>query len=119
MTGMGPYRILVSDMLVVTMCEPPLASREDVDDVRAAVAAIRPDLPVVTTVFRPRPAEPVAGERVALFTTAPAAVHPALRASLEAEHGAEVVAVVRVALGPRRARAPISAGPTWPAPGRI
>ncbi len=92
-TGMGPYRILVSDMLVVTMCEPPLASREDVDDVRAAVAEIRPDLPVVTTVFRPRPAEPVAGERVALFTTAPAAVHPALRASLEAEHGAEVVAV--------------------------
>jgi cyclic 2,3-diphosphoglycerate synthetase len=92
-TGMGPYRILVSDMLVVTMCEPPLASREDVDDVRAAVAEVRPDLPVVTTVFRPRPAEPVAGQRVALFTTAPAAVHPALQASLEADHGADVVAV--------------------------
>jgi cyclic 2,3-diphosphoglycerate synthase len=92
-TGMGPYRILVSDMLVVTMCEPPLASREDVDDVRSAVAEIRPDLPVVQTVFRPRPAEPVAGERVALFTTAPAAVHPALEASLEADHGAEVVAI--------------------------
>jgi cyclic 2,3-diphosphoglycerate synthetase len=30
---------------------------------------------------------------VALFTTAPAAVHPALRASLEADHGADVVAV--------------------------
>jgi cyclic 2,3-diphosphoglycerate synthetase len=92
-TGMGPYRILVSDMLVVTMCEPPLASREDVEDVRAAVAEIRPDLPVVQTVFRPRPAESVAGERVALFTTAPAAVHPALMASLEADHGAEVVAI--------------------------
>jgi cyclic 2,3-diphosphoglycerate synthetase len=92
-TGMGPYRILVSDMLVVTMCEPPLATPEDVDGVRAAVASVRPDLPVVTTVFRPRPAEPVAGERVALFTTAPAAVHPALRASLEADHGADVVAV--------------------------
>ncbi len=92
-TGMGPYRILVSDMLVVTMCEPPLASQEDVEGVLAAVADIRPDLPVVATVFRPRPAEPVAGERVALFTTAPAAVHPALRESLEADHGAEVVAV--------------------------
>jgi cyclic 2,3-diphosphoglycerate synthase len=92
-SGMGPYRILVSDMLVVTMCEPPLASREDVEDVRTAVAEIRPDLPVVQTVFRPRPAEPVAGERVALFTTAPAAVHPALVASLEADHGADVVAI--------------------------
>jgi cyclic 2,3-diphosphoglycerate synthetase len=92
-TGMGPYRILVSDMLVVTMCEPPLASPQDVEDVRAAVASVQPDLPVVTTVFRPAPAEPVAGDRVALFTTAPAAVHPALRAALEEEHGAEVVAV--------------------------
>jgi cyclic 2,3-diphosphoglycerate synthetase len=92
-TGMGPYRILVSDMLVVTMCEPPLASLGDVEQVRAAVASVRPDLPVVTTVFRPRPAEPVAGERVALFTTAPAAVHHALRESLEVDHGAEVVAV--------------------------
>jgi cyclic 2,3-diphosphoglycerate synthetase len=80
-------------MLVVTMCEPPLASQEDVDGVVAAVADIRPDLPVIRTVFRPRPAEPVAGERVAFFTTAPAAVHPALRESLEADHGADVVAV--------------------------
>jgi two-component system nitrogen regulation response regulator GlnG/two-component system response regulator HydG len=64
-----------------------------VDDLRAAVASLRPDLPVVTTVFRPHPAEPVAGERVAFFTTAPAVVHPALRASLETDHGADVVAV--------------------------
>ena len=92
-TGMGPYRILVSDMLVVTMCEQPLASPQDVDDLRAAVASLRPDLPLVTTVFRPHPVEPVAGERVAFFTTAPAVVHPALRASLEADHGADVVAV--------------------------
>ena len=92
-TGMAPYRILVSDMLVVTMCEPPLASQEDIDGVLEAVASIRPDLRVVQTVFRPRPAEPVAGERVALFTTAPAAVHPALREALEADHGADVVAV--------------------------
>src|SRR5204863_8428319 len=81
------------DMLVVTMCEPPLASQEDVDGVRAAVADVRPDLPVVTTVFRPRPAEPVVWERVALFTTAPAVLHPALRASLETDRGSDVVAV--------------------------
>jgi cyclic 2,3-diphosphoglycerate synthetase len=92
-TGMGPYRILVSDMLVVTMCEPPLASREDVEGVRAAVASVQPGLPVVTTIFRPQPAESVSGERVALFTTAPAVVHPALRAALREDHGAEVVAV--------------------------
>jgi cyclic 2,3-diphosphoglycerate synthetase len=37
--------------------------------------------------------EPVDGKRVALFTTAPEAVHDALRATLERDHGAEVVLV--------------------------
>ena len=92
--GLGPYRILVSDMLIVTMCEPPLAAPEQVDAIRAAAAAVRPGLPVVPTVFRPAPAEPVAGERVALFTTAPQPVHAALAAELGREHGADVAAVV-------------------------
>ena len=89
--GLGPYRVLVSDMVVVTMCEPPLAGA---DEIRAAVERVRPGTAVVATAFRPWPAEPVAGERVALFTTAPAAVHAALAGWIEQEHGAEVTAVV-------------------------
>ena len=37
LTGMGPFRVLVSDMVVLTMCEPPLASAQQVEQVRAAV----------------------------------------------------------------------------------
>jgi cyclic 2,3-diphosphoglycerate synthetase len=92
--GLGPYRVLVSDMVVVTMCEPPLAGAESAGAVRASVESVRPGLPVVGTVFRPQPAESVTGERVALFTTAPPHAHAALRAWIEAEHGAEVTAVV-------------------------
>ena len=46
---------------------------------------------VVPTVFRPRPARPVRGRRVAYFSTAPAAALPALQRVLAEEHGAEVV----------------------------
>ena len=93
MTGMGPFRVLVSDMVVLTMCEPPLASAQQVEQVRAAVETVRPGIPVVETVLEPVAAEDVSGERVAYFTTAPAVIHDRLRATLE-DGGAEVTAVV-------------------------
>jgi cyclic 2,3-diphosphoglycerate synthetase len=58
--GLNPYRVLVSDLVVAT---------GEVD--RAAVAAIK-DVPVVEAELRLAPAEPLAGRRVAVFTTGPA-----------------------------------------------
>jgi cyclic 2,3-diphosphoglycerate synthetase len=92
--GLGPYRVLVSDVVVITMSEGPLAEPHQVDAVRAAVLATRPDATVIAAVLRPHPAEPVSGERVALFTTAGAAIHDRLAAFLRDEHGADVTAVV-------------------------
>jgi len=88
---LGTFRLLVSDLVVLTMCEPPFATEEEVRALVAGVRAVKPELEVVPTVFRPRPARPVRGRRVALFTTAPAAAGPALAAALTDEHGAEVV----------------------------
>ncbi len=87
------YRLFLSDLVVLTMCEPPLASSEQLDLLRVAIAGVDPDLPVIATVLRPRPAEPVVGRRVAFFSTAPAAIHGRLREHLERVHGAEVVLV--------------------------
>jgi cyclic 2,3-diphosphoglycerate synthetase len=86
---LGAYRLLLSDLVVLTMCEEPLADPGRVDALRHAVAEVT-DAPVVATVLRPRPVEPVAGRRLAVFTTAPPAVHDRLREHLEREHGAEV-----------------------------
>jgi cyclic 2,3-diphosphoglycerate synthetase len=94
LTGMGPYRVLVSDLVCVTMAEPPLADADAVAAVRSAVDELRPGATVVAVALRPHPAEPIAGERVALFTTAAAPIHPRLAGYLADEHGAEVTAVV-------------------------
>jgi cyclic 2,3-diphosphoglycerate synthase len=88
---LGAYRLLLSDLVVLTMCEEPLATREQVEALRDAIAGVDPDLSVIATVLRPRPVEPVAGIRVAFFSTAPAAIHARLAEHLEREHGAEVV----------------------------
>jgi cyclic 2,3-diphosphoglycerate synthetase len=99
---MGPYRVLVSDLVCVTMSEPPLAGEEEVAAVRSAVHELRPEATVVAVALRPHPAEPVAGERVALFTTASGPIQPRLGRYLADEHGADVTAVVG-SLGDRRA----------------
>ena len=88
---LGPYRLLLSDLVVVTGCEEPLASPERVGELRQAVEEIRPGIEVVETVLRPQPMEPVEGRRVAFFSTAPEAIHDRIREHLEAEHGADVI----------------------------
>ncbi len=90
---LGAYRILVSDLVIVTGCEAPLVSAEEVARVREAIADVKPDVPVISTVFRQRPVVPVQGRRVALFSTAPEGIHDRISAHLEREHGAEVVLV--------------------------
>jgi cyclic 2,3-diphosphoglycerate synthetase len=92
--GLGPYRVLVADVVVITMSEPPLADAGQVESVRATVHDLNPDAVVIAAVMRPCPVEPVGGERVALFTTAGSTIHPRLAADLADEHGAEVTAVV-------------------------
>ena len=90
---LGAYRILVSDLVVLTGCEEPLVSADDVARLREAIADVKPGVPVVATVFRQRPVTPVEGRRVALFSTAPPEIHARVAEHLEHEHGAEVVLV--------------------------
>ncbi|MBI5231839.1 MAG: 2,3-diphosphoglycerate synthetase [Coriobacteriales bacterium] len=89
----GPYRLHRADLAVIAHAEEPVIDAAGLDELRAAIARQRPDLPVVATTFRPAPIEPIAGKRVFFATTAPAAVVPNLVAHLEADFGATVVAV--------------------------
>src|ERR687896_783780 len=52
---LGAYRLLISNLLLLTMSEEPMADGEKVSDLLAAVRKVRPDLDVIPTVFRPRP----------------------------------------------------------------
>jgi cyclic 2,3-diphosphoglycerate synthetase len=86
---LNAYRILISDLVVLTMAE------EDVphERVRRAVEEVKPQVPVVPVVLRPRPASPIAGKRVAFFTTAPSFAHDRLATHLKDVHGAASVSV--------------------------
>jgi cyclic 2,3-diphosphoglycerate synthase len=87
---LGAYRVLLSDLVVLTGCEEPLAGEEEVDRLRRAIAEVS-DVPVLQTIFRPRPVREVRGRRVAYFSTAPPAAHARLREHLRREHGVDIV----------------------------
>ena len=89
---LGTYRLLLSDLLLLTMTEEPLASREKVGDLVRAVHEIRSDLVVIPTVFRPRPVGKVEGMRIGYVSTAPPSILDTLATHLEEYYGCEVVA---------------------------
>ncbi len=89
---LGTYRLLLSDLVLLTMSEDPMADSEKVRSLVAAVRKVRPDLVVIPTVFRPRPVGKVEGLRVGYVSTAPPAVLDTLSRHLEEHYGCEVVA---------------------------
>ncbi len=86
---LNAYRILVSDLVVLTMAEEGVPYER----VLRAVDEVKPGVPVVPAVLRPRPVSSVAGKRVAFFTTAPPSAHDRLASHLTGAHGAAAVSV--------------------------
>lgn len=88
----GPYRLGLADAVVVAGAEEPFAPVGSVDAIRAAVERLRPGIPCVPVVFRPKPLADVAGRRVLFATTAPEVIVPTLVEHLESRHGCRVTA---------------------------
>ena len=85
---LNAYRLLLADLVLVTMAEP----ESGWEQVRHAVAGVvRPGVVIVETILRPRPTADVSGRSVAYFCTAPAGAHAALAAHLTDVHGADIV----------------------------
>jgi cyclic 2,3-diphosphoglycerate synthase len=87
---LNTYRLLLADIVVVTMAEPrsPRALVRE-----RAMAAVRPGVPVVMASLRPRPLSDVRDRTVAYFCAAPADALESSREHLEREFGARIIHV--------------------------
>ena len=100
---LGPYRLLLADFVIVTMCESPFGSSSQISAIVSHVRdAWRPtgeqresdeEIQVVRTVFRPHPVRPVKDKSVFVATTAPEEAADAFRNHLEGEHGCRVTGI--------------------------
>jgi cyclic 2,3-diphosphoglycerate synthase len=87
---LNAYRYRLADLVVLTMADDE-TRREQLRG--ASGSLVRPDVPVIATVLRPRPMELVAGRRVAYFGTAPTAAHAGIAEHLRTVHEADVTHV--------------------------
>jgi cyclic 2,3-diphosphoglycerate synthetase len=87
---LNAYRLLLADLVLVTMAEAG-SGWELVRD--AVQEVVREGVDVIPTVLRPAPAREIRGRSTAYFSTAPPSAHGVLRAHLEEAHGADVVHV--------------------------
>ncbi len=88
---LGPFRLLLSDLLVVTMATDPVAGHEHLSALRTHVRRFLDDSRQILTDFIPVPLADVRGERVFFTTTAPPAVAARQIEYLEATGGCTVV----------------------------
>jgi cyclic 2,3-diphosphoglycerate synthase len=87
---LGPYRLLRSDLVVVTMVFGPTGP-ENLSALRSHVRRYLGDASFIATNFAPVPLEDVRGKEAFFATTAPPAVVEGLIQRLEADHGCRVV----------------------------
>lgn len=87
---LGPFRLLLSDLVVVTMAHSP-AGLENLPALRSHVRRWRDDARLIVTEFEPQPLSDVRGRDVFFTTTAPAPVAARQAEHLEAVHGCRVV----------------------------
>jgi cyclic 2,3-diphosphoglycerate synthetase len=86
---LNAYRLLLADLVVLTMAE----TGRGWEATRDAVRRVVPEVGVVAAVLRPRPAADIRGRTVAYFCTAPPSEHAVLAAHLQDAHGAVVIHV--------------------------
>lgn len=65
------YRLISSDLAIVTMCEEPIADGQKLEAIMKTIKEVNPDIAIALTVFRPDPIGDIIGEKVFLATTAP------------------------------------------------
>ena len=87
---LGPFRLLLSDLVVVTMARSP-AGLENLPTLRSHVQRLRDDVRLIVTEFEPLPLGDVRGRDVFFTTTAPGQVAVRQTELLEAVHGCRVV----------------------------
>jgi cyclic 2,3-diphosphoglycerate synthetase len=87
---LGPYRLLLSDLVVVTMARSP-AGLQNIPTLRSHVERLNADARLIVTDFEPQPLGDVRGRDVFFTTTASGAVAARHAETLERIHGCRVV----------------------------
>ena len=81
----------MADLVIITMCEMPMASPEKIESIEKFIKIINPKAKVISTVFRPKPLSSIKNKKVLFATTAPDSIKTVLTEYLEEKYSCKVV----------------------------
>ncbi|KZX17551.1 2,3-diphosphoglycerate synthetase [Methanobrevibacter filiformis] len=89
----GPFRIQLGDLVIITMCEEPMASPEKVKEIEKIIAKVNSTASIISTIFRPKPLGDISGKNVLFATTAPDGIKEVLVNHLQDNYNCNVVGI--------------------------
>ncbi len=87
---LGIYRILLADLIIITMCEEPMADRKKISFLENEIKKIKPAVKIIKTIFRPEPLADVSGKKIFMAMTASEAIKPKIKKYMEENYNCEV-----------------------------
>ena len=90
---LGIYRIMMADLIILTMCEEPLADRNKIDLLTANITRFNKRARVIKTIFRPEPLSDISGKRVFVALTSLEVVGPKIVDYLEKHHNCKIIKI--------------------------
>ena len=88
---LGIYRIMMADMIILTMCEEPIADLKKIDHLESMIRKFNPEAAVLRTIFRPKPVSDIRGKKIFLGMTAIDSIEKNIVDHLETGYGCTVV----------------------------
>ena len=90
---LGIYRIMLADMIILTMCEEPLADMDRIEILEARIKKYNPSADIIRTVFRPEPLSDIKGKKIFLGMTADPKIEYEIINHLESKYGCQIAMV--------------------------
>jgi cyclic 2,3-diphosphoglycerate synthetase len=90
---LGLYRILMSDLVVLTMCEEPLTDKGNIDFLESEILKCKSNVKIVKSIFRPEPASSIEGRKIFMALTAKSLIEDKIKEYVEKKYNCEIMRV--------------------------
>ena len=88
---LGIYRILISDIIILTNCEKPLAALKEINELEKNIKTINPNATIYRSIFRPYPLGIIKNKKVVVAMTAKSIIKDKIKKYIEKSYGCIVV----------------------------
>ena len=87
---LGIYRIMMADLIILTMCEEPIADQNKIDLLIANITRFNSRARIIKTIFRPEPLSDISGKRLFVALTSLKIIGPKIRDYLEKNYKCKI-----------------------------